>query len=127
SLVEGPRISLHVPDAELHVESTVLWRILANLAGNALDAAWPSGHVEILVHGEEPLVIEIRDDGPGFAAGSDPIATLGLRTVTELAKACGAEIDIRPREPAGTRARVIFQTGGRLLAPVAGEDLGTTA
>ncbi|HEX6360174.1 sensor histidine kinase [Actinophytocola sp.] len=117
SVLGGPRISLRAADAELHVESMILWRILANLVGNAIDAAWPAGHVEIAVYGERPLVIEIRDDGTGFAAASEPVATLGLRTVAELAKACAAEIEIRPREPVGTRARVIFRTGGRLLTP----------
>jgi signal transduction histidine kinase len=127
SVLGGPRISLRVPDAELRVESMVLWRILANLVGNAIDAAWPSGHVEIEVHGERPLVIEIRDDGAGFAAAAEPVATLGLRTVAELAKACAAEIEIRPRGPVGTRARVIFRTGGRLLTPAVDASLEKTA
>ena len=125
---EGARVVLaDGPPVELCIDPTILWRILANILGNAIRAAGSDGTVEVTATaGENQVMIDIADDGPGFGAGPPGKASLGLTTVAELTKACGAETRIHSREPAGTRIELIFsRRNGHRPADLISEPRGT--
>ncbi|MQA07578.1 MAG: sensor histidine kinase [Pseudonocardiaceae bacterium] len=95
-------------DLKLHVDSTILWRILSNLVQNALRAAGPTGRVELALHDHPTPVIAISDNGPGFGAAPGGWGTIGLGVVDRLARVCGAQLRFEDREPHGTRVELAF-------------------
>jgi len=99
---------LMAEDLYMRIDGTSLWRMVANLLENAVRAAGPHGHVEVIVYGGPDVHIEVTDDGPGFGNGPRGQASLGLSIVTGLAKACGGSLSVRPAEPFGTRAQLVF-------------------
>lgn len=105
-LVDGPS-----PTAEIN--STVLWRILSNLLGNAVRAAGRDGTVTVAISDVAPIVIRIADDGPGFGAGEPGWASLGLSTVQTLSDAFDVDVGFQRRTPAGTVTRVVVPAAAR--------------
>ncbi|MET7997692.1 HAMP domain-containing sensor histidine kinase [Amycolatopsis sp. NPDC005232] len=94
--------------AAVRVDGTVLWRILANVLGNAVRAAGPDGHVHVELTANSPVTVSITDDGPGFGRIPPGTASLGLVTVAHLAEASGAQALVGPGEPEGTCVRIVF-------------------
>lgn len=95
------------PDVTATIDAVALWRTLHNLVGNAVRAAGPQGHVEIVVAREGEIVrIDIIDSGPGF--GSAPLgrASLGLEVVAALLAAHGGTVTLVQGTGPGTRIRV---------------------
>jgi signal transduction histidine kinase len=97
------------PDVRLPVDGRLLWRLLANLAQNAVRAAGPGGTVRFRIHAGPPPVVEIHDDGPGFGAGPSGHAGLGLPTAHHLAARCGAVVTFGPAAGGGTVATIHFR------------------
>lgn len=92
----------------------LLWRMVANLVDNAVRAAGPGGTVEVgVAHGSE-VIVEVLDDGPGPDSGPPGAASQGIGIVTELARRCGARLQIRSAESGGTRARLVFSGAGQV-------------
>ncbi|MGQ0841663.1 sensor histidine kinase [Actinokineospora sp.] len=93
----------------LHVDATLLWRVVANLVDNAVRAAGQAGRVRVAVKGAAGRVtVEVADDGPGFGAGPPGRDGRGLGIVDALVRAAGGTIDIQPELPTGTRIAVVF-------------------
>jgi signal transduction histidine kinase len=89
-----------------------LWRLLANLVGNAVRAAGPDGQVRLGVHGDPVPHIDVHDTGPGFGLGPPGEAGLGLSTSRLLAGRCGAVLAIESPPAGGTLVRVRFTRRG---------------
>jgi signal transduction histidine kinase len=107
-------------DLRLTVDSRSLWRLVANLVGNAVRAAGPGGRVQVAVLGDPHPRIEITDDGSGFGTGPTGSAGVGLPTSRRLAVRCGARLDFTSPPGGGTVARVRFT--GHAPAACAGHD-----
>ena len=91
-----------------------LRQVLLNLSKNAVEAAAPSGHVDILVgESDQRSVVTVRDSGPGLEAEArerlfEPFFTnkprgtgLGLAVSQAIARAHGGEIVADPPGPGG--------------------------
>ncbi|MDR7300166.1 sensor histidine kinase [Haloactinomyces albus] len=100
-------------DVALCTDRTLLWRMVVNLVDNAVRAAGPDGTVEIAVGDECGVVVEVIDDGPGFGDGPGGVASQGLGIVLDLARRCGAHLQVCPAEHGGTCARLVFPDAGR--------------
>ncbi|MGH4021358.1 MAG: sensor histidine kinase [Pseudonocardiaceae bacterium] len=108
-------------DVCMRIDGSYLWRMVGNVLDNAIRAAGPRGHVEVTVSGGPDVLIEVTDDGPGFGHARNGSASLGLGIVTGLAKACGGSLLVRPTEPRGTRAQLMFAGLGVETAEGTGE------
>jgi signal transduction histidine kinase len=97
-------------DVRLPVDLRSLWRLVTNLANNAVRAAGAGGTVRVLVRGGPDPVIEIRDDGPGFGRCPKGHRGLGLDTSRVLAARCGAVLSFVSPADGGTIARISFGT-----------------
>ncbi|MCB9664200.1 MAG: hypothetical protein H6732_08810 [Alphaproteobacteria bacterium] len=108
-----------VGTGEAWADADLVHRVLLNLVQNAARAAGPSGHVEVLVTGEEVVV---ADDGPGvdeavaprlfepFFTTSTQGTGLGLAICQNAAEAMGARLELLPRSPLGGAAfRLVLQ------------------
>ena len=86
-------------------------QVLHNLVRNAIEATGRGGAVRIRIHAVADAVIEVEDDGPGFAADApvfEPFFTtkehgtgLGLSIVHRIVTDHGGTIDVR-RRPGAT-------------------------
>jgi len=112
-----------VADVRLTVDADSLWRLVANLVGNAVRAAGPDGRVQVGIrrgaHGEPEPCIEVTDDGPGLGSGPPGAAGLGLPTSRELAARCGAELELTSPPSGGTVACIRFTDPAHGTAPTA--------
>jgi signal transduction histidine kinase len=109
-----------VADVRLTLDVHAMWRLLANLVGNAVRAAGPHGRVQVTVRADPRPQIEVRDDGPGPTAGPPGRAGLGLPTSRALAARCGADLSVSAAPEGGTVARVCFGASRSVPAPVRG-------
>ncbi len=106
----------------IRTDPDLLKQILLNLVRNSIDAIG-EGHGEVRVTASrrgEGLAIAVEDDGPGIAEADrarvfEPFFTtkasgtgLGLSIARKLAAALGATLEIRPVEPRGCRAELVF-------------------
>jgi signal transduction histidine kinase len=105
-------------------------QVWANLIDNALDAAGPSGRVDILASVEDAfVVVRVIDSGPGIPAAVrarifDPFFTtkplgegtgLGLDIARRIVGGHGGELDFTS-EPGRTEFRVALPRGGASAA-----------
>jgi signal transduction histidine kinase len=111
------------PDVTATTDPVALWRALHNLVGNAVRAAGPRGHVEIVVAREGDTVwIDVVDSGPGFGSAPPGREFLGLELVAGLlATHRGSATLVQDTGP-GTRVRVQLPTGCPPEKPTATED-----
>lgn len=108
------------PPVCLPAEPALIWRLVANLVDNAVRAAGAEGRVELELLEGPPVVVQVRDDGPGFGHGPHGRGGLGLDIVRSLAAALGAELGVRDGEGGGTTMEVVFwdaATESALVAP----------
>ncbi|MFI5615179.1 sensor histidine kinase [Amycolatopsis sp. NPDC051903] len=94
--------------AAVRADGTILWRILANVLGNAVRAAGVGGSVRVELTANSPVTVSISDDGPGFGRIPPGTASLGLVTVARLAESCGAQTLVGPGDAGGTCVRIVF-------------------
>jgi len=125
-------------DGRLIADRNALDRMLGNLIANAIAAAADRGHVRLeladaQLAGRAAVVIDVVDDGPGFAPGTearafgrlwrgDPARVgngsgLGLAIVRELARAHGGDARASNEIPNGARVGVVLPRSGPVSAP----------
>lgn len=104
-VVPGDRIMVRT-------DEQALWRMVANLVGNAVRAVAADGIVELSVtEGDGVVAVEVSDDGTGLVGsttGPKGWLSLGLAIVAGLADREGATLLMAPRIPCGTRIRLEF-------------------
>ena len=96
------------PDIGLTARSGLIWRILANVVDNAARAAGPHGTVQITIEQAEMVVVEVRDDGPGFGGAPGRAGSLGLTVIASLLRSVGGHFELRDAPDCGTVVRAIF-------------------
>jgi signal transduction histidine kinase len=96
------------PDIGLTARSGLIWRILANVVDNAARAAGPHGTVQIQIEQAEMVVVEVRDDGPGFGGAPGRAGSLGLTVIASLLRSIGGHFELRDAPNSGTVVRAIF-------------------
>jgi signal transduction histidine kinase len=79
---------------------THLFRIAGEAVANAAKHANATSIQIVVASGRGAATLEIRDDGVGIAAAAGD--GLGLQLMTDRARMVGAELEIKPGEPAGT-------------------------
>ncbi len=139
-----------LPNATVHADSALLWRVISNLVGNAVRYT-PSGHVLVAVRrvgigapetdDQSPHYwrIEVRDSGPGIAIeqqqlifeeffqlhnpqrNSDQGLGLGLAVARRMADMMGLQIGLRSRAGAGS----VFSISCAAMCP--GSQAGAVA
>lgn len=116
------RLDISYPAARLACDATVLGLGIRNVIDNA--ARFARGRIDVtlrLESGPGDLVLSIADDGPGLAAGLDPIARAlagrpradgrgyGLGAVASLLKSRGGELRIAaPRFGTGANFEIVL-------------------
>lgn len=97
----------HGTDITVTTDAVALWRTLHNLVGNAVRAAGPRGHVEIIIAREgATLRIDVTDSGPGFGAAGQGRESLGLELVGSLLARVGGRATLIVDDGVETRVRV---------------------
>jgi signal transduction histidine kinase len=103
------------PELALRIDPTTLWRVVGNVVDNAVRAAGPVGHVQVVLaaapHDTAPdggVVIDVVDNGPGFHRGPSGVARIGLDIVTRLIAANGGRLEIEDIPDRGSRVRVLL-------------------
>ncbi len=96
------------PDIGLTARSGLIWRILANVVDNAARAAGPHGTVQISIEQTDMVVVEVRDDGPGFGGAPGRTGSLGLTVIASLLRSVGGHFELRDDPHSGTVVRAIF-------------------
>jgi signal transduction histidine kinase len=95
------------PDIAVSTDAVVLWRTLHNLVGNAVRAAGPRGHVEVIIARDcDTLRIDVVDSGPGFGAAEPGRESLGLELVGALLAKVQGRATFVEGSGTGTRVRV---------------------
>jgi signal transduction histidine kinase len=85
--------------------------VWANLIDNALDAAGPSGQVQITAGVEEPyVVVRVADNGPGIPAETQARIFDPFFTTKPLGKGTGLGLDIARRIIRGHSGVLEFTT-----------------
>jgi signal transduction histidine kinase len=96
------------PDIALTARSGLVWRILANVVDNAARAAGPHGTVQISIERTDMIVVEVRDDGPGFGGAPGRAGSLGLTVIASLLRSVGGHFELTDSPDSGTLVRAIF-------------------
>ncbi len=118
------------PDFEVEADRDQLYRVLSNLARNAVEAG--SQRLRFSASGENgSIVIELADDGPGlppkarenlfrpfFGSARPGGSGLGLVIARELARAHGGELTLVSSTSAGTVFRLILPAPTALIAVI---------
>jgi len=115
-------LRLDLPEGlSVTADRTQLFRVFANLVKNAAEAGAKTATIALV--GKEPLILEVRDDGPGlpqkalenlfrpFAGSVRAGGTgLGLSIAREILNAHGGSIELARTGPDGTVFRVTLGT-----------------
>ncbi|MDH3240937.1 MAG: HAMP domain-containing histidine kinase [Alphaproteobacteria bacterium] len=115
-------LKLDMPEGlSVTADRNQLFRVFANLVKNAAEAG--AGAVTIALAGEAPVVLEVRDDGPGlpkkalenlFKPFSGSVRAggtgLGLSIAREILDAHGGAIELASTGPEGTVFRLTLGT-----------------
>jgi signal transduction histidine kinase len=98
----GPRYVMAV--------STRLRRALANVLANATQAAGTDGHVQLTERTDGGTeLIEVIDDGPGFASATVGRGTgIGLRITRKMLAECGGRIEVERLSSGQTLVRLLM-------------------
>ena len=120
----GVTLTMNAPDqAWVMAVPTAVEQIVDNYIDNALSALDDGGTINVSVEVSAGFVtIDVIDDGKGISPADAPRAFdrfwrgnathqgtgLGLAIVRQLAEASNARVELIPRSPKGTIARVIF-------------------
>ena len=93
--------------APVRMEEVVLRRIVGNVVDNAVRAAGSDGHVELgIAVRDQQVVIEVRDDGPGFGR-VEANTGRGLSITRRLLEGCqGCSIEIRQAPQGGVTVSI---------------------
>jgi signal transduction histidine kinase len=93
--------------APVRMEAVVLRRIVGNVVDNAVRAAGSDGHVELdIAVSDQQVVIEVRDDGPGFGR-VEANTGRGLSITRRLLEGCqGCRIEIRQAPQGGVTVSI---------------------
>jgi signal transduction histidine kinase len=103
-------------DVGVTVRPGLVWRILANVVDNAARAAGPHGTVQINIEQlADMVVVEVRDDGPGFGGAPTGGASLGLTVIASLLRSVGGHFELRDAPNSGTVVRAIFPPPGEIV------------
>jgi signal transduction histidine kinase len=112
-LAYAQQIIMHQPDPGpryVMAVGTRLRRALTNVLANATHAAGPDGHVQLTerVDGGTEL-IEITDDGPGFASPAIAGGTgIGLRITRKMLAECGGRMEVQRLSSGRTLVRLLI-------------------
>jgi signal transduction histidine kinase len=94
-------------EAPVHVANTQvadhLYRIAQEAVNNAVKHATPSEIRIGLEHCDHTLLLEVDDDGEGFAENASPADGIGLRVMRYRARLIGADFGIASPPAGGTR------------------------
>jgi signal transduction histidine kinase len=118
------RLIVEARPAWVFVDRLVLWRALRNVIVNAVEAAGEHGTVIVRVDEVEGgVVIDVKDDGPGFAQGAVTETSLGLSIAFELVQSWHGELTIRRSELGGSAVRMVLPSAypDRRVAGAVGE------
>lgn len=117
----GVTVEPPVEPVALSGDGRKLRQLLVNLVQNAIEASPPGAKIEIAAVPGQPVVLEVRDRGPGPPPGVDPFAAgvttkakgsgLGLTIARALVQQHGGELLLLPREGGGAVARVVLPSG----------------
>jgi signal transduction histidine kinase len=108
------------PALTIEADEQLFRQTLFNLLLNAIQAVEPNGEIQVVASRTSPVeaALEIRDNGPGVAAGNEndifkPYFTthqrgtgLGLAVVKQIALAHGWDIGYAPNSPRGAVFRI---------------------
>jgi signal transduction histidine kinase len=111
------------PAVRIRVSPNLLWRILANVVGNATRAAGRGGRVDVVIRQASQTIIDVIDDGPGFGAGPQGTSSLGLKVVASLLESCGGSMETRSPAAGPTRVRIVLPGQAATGAARAGAGL----
>jgi signal transduction histidine kinase len=126
------------PDFEVEADRDQLYRVLSNLARNALEAGARRLQISVLRE-NETIAIDIADDGPGlppkarenlfrpfFGSARAGGSGLGLAIARELARAHGGDLALVASTGAGTVFRIILPTLAGHRAALSRETVSST-
>lgn len=104
-LTTQTRLILNAGVAWAYVDRLPFWRVMRNLMDNAVQAAGPTGIIDVAVHTTGELVeVTVSDDGPGFGPETSRPEARGLSIVSEFVAAWG-----------GTFSTALSEYGGGLV------------
>lgn len=106
-LTTTARLECVADEAWVDVAPLQLWRAVRNLVDNALRAAGANGHVQVGVSEHDVwTLVEVEDDGPGFAAGPAGRDSLGLSIVRSFAERYQGSLTIERSRMGGCAVRI---------------------
>jgi signal transduction histidine kinase len=110
---EGIAVRLHAPIDRLPLDPQTeeeLFRLVQEAVHNSVKHAGAS-RIDIHLHADEHLLIEVADDGTGFDPGLPRSGTIGLTSMRERAQRLGGELTIEsaPGGPTTVRAQVPYR------------------
>jgi signal transduction histidine kinase len=106
-------LAVHGAFDDRALASTLMLPIAQELVINAAKHADPTKVDVTVTDGDGRIVLDVRDDGVGFADGADAVRSghAGLAIVRRRVRDAGGTLDIATEEGGGTRVRAIVPIG----------------